>query len=369
MDMRPVRKPISGVARHAIDLAFGLDARNEFDLHGLYRGNPDNNPALQSVTGLHAKLPPVSDAHPKLMNAVLEFATPLSPFIIKEKFDIIHETFFGNAGAKRGAKKVATIHDVIPLEFPEYFNRSNVFFTKRNFYRQCAECDHIFSDSHYTKTKVLEYAHVDERRISVVPVGFTSKIPTPDAAYLTEKGLDGKRFLLFVGNMEPRKNIGAIARAMTKLGPAFDDVHVVVAGHLNFKVAPIIEESKSQLGDRFHVLGFVTEAQKWALLQAATAFVFPTFYEGFGIPVVECYRARCPILMANNSSLPELAVDDRQMFDAHSVDELAARIEDLLGNPPWVAAAVEKGAGTLGQYEYKAIAELTARTYNQILGT
>jgi glycosyltransferase involved in cell wall biosynthesis len=366
--MRPVRTPISGVARHCIDLALALKARHEFEIYGLYRGNRSTNEALRSVEGI-AAISSVSHVSPKILNLVLEFLPAFSSTVIDGKFDIVHETFFGNIGSKRKGKKVVTIHDIIPIENPAYFNYKNVIFTRRNFKRQCREADHIFSDSHYTKKKILEYASISEDKISIVPVGFTTTIKERDPQFLVDNGIADRRFLLYVGNIEPRKNIGLIARALKQLGPNFDDMHVVVAGHKNFAAQPIIDESKELLGNRFHFLGFVTETQKWTLLQAATAFVLPSFYEGFGIPIVECYRVRCPVLIANNSSLPELAVDERQLFDAHSVASLAARLTDLLGNPPWVQAAVQKATDGLGRFDYTSIAQDTAEVYKRVLSS
>lgn len=366
-DLRPMRTPISGVARHAVDLLHALKENTEFEFSALYRGDASTNPILAELGSLPA--PMVSTPNHNLLNIVLEYAPLFSPLVVKGKYDLVHETFFFNAYTNRGVKKVATIHDVIPLEFPEYFTPRNNYFTKRNFYRQAKQSDHIFADSVYTKTKILEFAKVDESRITIVPLGYTPKKLSIVEGYLDSIGLAGKRYIMFVGNVEPRKNVAMIAEALKNVGPKADDVIFVLAGHKNFQAEPILAECREHLGDRVQHLGFISEDEKWTLLKSAEAFVFASHYEGFGIPVVECYNARCPILIADNSSLSELVVDEHQRFDSHSVASLTARLSDLLDRPAWVAHSVEQGFATIPRYSYETIAATTADVYRKVLGS
>lgn len=366
-DLRPVRPPISGVARYCIHLAVGLAAfRDDFDLLGLYYGNRNSNEALRRTTEL--TFPSVSNVHPKLLNTILEFFPALSGAVVRGKFDLVHETYFANAYGTKRQKKVATVHDVIPIERPDFVNPRNRYFSQRNFRRQCREADRIICVSEYTKRKVIEYGNAREDRITVIPCGVTPVSTVLEEGYLEANGLDKRRYVLFIGNIEPRKNIGLIYDALLSMGPSFDDVHLVVAGHLNYQAEPTIARGRELLGGRFHYLGHVTEAQKWTLMKSANAFVFPSLYEGFGIPIVECYQARCPVLIADNTALTELSVDDRQLFDARSSKDAANRIAELLGQPSWVGQSVERGAATLGNYDWRNVAHRTVDIYRQALG-
>jgi glycosyltransferase involved in cell wall biosynthesis len=125
---------------------------------------------------------------------------------------------------------------------------------------------------------------------------------------------------------------------------------MVVAGHKNYRADETPADGRARLGARFHYLGHVSEAKKWTLLKNANAFVFPSHYEGFGIPVVEAYQTGCPVLLAKNSSLTELAVDPRQLFASMSAAELKDRIAEVLDGASWVDRSVAVGTAFLDRF-------------------
>jgi len=129
-----------------------------------------------------------------------------------------------------------------------------------------------------------------------------------------------------------------------------------------------LADGRARLGSRFHFLGHVSEAEKWTLLKNPAIFVFPSLYEGFGIPVVEAYQAGCPVLLANNSSLTELAVDPHQLFASLSAAELKGRMEEVLAAASWVAPIITAGTASLSRYGWEKVAQDTAGVYRDVLG-
>jgi glycosyltransferase involved in cell wall biosynthesis len=368
IDLRPLRPPLAGVGRYCLHLASELERySSELRLLGLYYGNQRNNAILATLSDLH--VPSVSRAHPKLLNAILEFTPALAPIVVPARVDLVHETYFAHAAAGRRAKRVCTIHDIIPIDEPAFVNHRNRFFSRRNFARQCRQANHIISISAYTKRRILEHYDISEDRISVIPCGVTPIASVRDDAILSTNGLIGTRFVLFVGNIEPRKNVCSIVDALRALGHNDDDVHLVVAGHKNYHADAILERARTVLGSRFHYLGTVTEAQKRALLESAALFVFPSLYEGFGIPIVECYQAGCAVLIADNSASSELHVDPNQLFDALSVQSLAARIADALARPAWLEHSIARGKSMVAGYTWTSVARRTADVYRGVLGS
>lgn len=107
----------------------------------------------------------------RIQNAFLEFLPSSQPFVVGGKHEILHETYFADLGRRKGAVKVSTIHDVIPLERPELFTKRNVIFSTRNFHRQAKEADCIISVSNYTKQRILDFVPEAEDRIVVIGNG------------------------------------------------------------------------------------------------------------------------------------------------------------------------------------------------------
>ena len=148
-----------------------------------------------------------------------------------------------------------------------------------------------------------------------------------------------------------------VVEALSGLGASFDDVQMVVAGHKNYRGDEIPADGRAGLGARFHYLGHVSEAKKWTLLKNANAFVFPSHYEEFGIPVVEAYQVGCPVLPAKNSSLTKLAVDPRQLFASLSAAELKDRIAEVLDGASWVDRSVAVETAFLYRFRWERIAQ------------
>lgn len=366
-DLRPLRTPMSGVASYCANLIGALKAvSGPFEFHGLYCGTQTNNEVLRKLDRL--PLPSVARVPHIALMLGLEFTPVLTPFLVKGRFDLVHETYFANAYSRSRARKVVTIHDVIPVDRPLYVNWRNRFFSRRNLRRQSREANHVISVSEYTKRKIVEQTGMDPDFITVIPCGVAPLVGDIDADYLCAAGLSGKRFMLFVGNVEFRKNIAVIAAGLIRLNSAHEDVQFVVAGHAKPESEPILAECREALGARFHHLGFVSEVQKGTLLRSAAALVLPSLYEGFGIPIVEAYQASCPVLIANNSSLTELSVDERQLFTADSPAELAACMSEVLEGAAWVARSVVRGLERAQDYSWQAVAQRTASVYERVLG-
>jgi glycosyltransferase involved in cell wall biosynthesis len=146
-----------------------------------------------------------------------------------------------------------------------------------------------------------------------------------------------------LGNVEPRKNLKTLVQAWQQVAQDVRGVRLVIAGRKNFQADEILSYGEQLLGDKMLFLGSVSESEKWNLMNAADGFVFPSVYEGFGIPVVEAYSAGCPIVFSGTTSLPEISVTPDQMFDPHDSNSIAARLIWMLNGGPEVQRSVETG--------------------------
>jgi alpha-1,3-rhamnosyl/mannosyltransferase len=372
IDGRPIRTPISGVARYCIGL---INARPAAEPTGTFQVLVQGSAAKgEPLTQLRDRSQFVRldqlGRNRKVQNLALELCPHhLVPSQVR-KVDIVHETYFGNIGNVKGLK-VSTIHDVIPMDFPEYFNFMNRNLSSINFKRQVKHSDHLICDSRFTKQRVMELARVPEERISVIGCG--SNAPDYDVKATTTWPIGGiigrgTAYCLFIGNIEPRKNLETLVEAWRSVRKVRDDVVLVVAGAKNYLADPILERAQEDLGANFVYLGPVSEADKWSLIHHARMLVFPSFYEGFGIPVIEAYSAGTPAVFSRNSSLTELALDERQLFDAHSPSEMATSILDVLSDRAWVDALTAEASRWVEDYTWDSVAKQTAKVYKTLIG-
>ncbi|MDA5093072.1 glycosyltransferase family 1 protein [Aliiroseovarius sp. KMU-50] len=369
LDCRPVRDPISGVARYCLGLSEALTrlARQEFD-HFVQTQRGKNS---------FVSLLPTSDTQissrifagdRRIQNALLEYLPRLQSLLIPGQHDILHETYFANLGTRHGKPKLATIHDIIPLDRPEFFSRRNVIYSKRNFHRQAREADHIIAVSEFTRQRILDFYPEAENRISVIGNGVDASILNRPVAQRLKPDdtLAQRPFVGFVGNVEPRKNLVTMARGFDQAFPKGSGWQMVIAGRMNFDADRILTEITSILGDRFTYLGPVDEARKWQVLAHAQAVVMASEYEGFGIPIYEGYAVDTPVMIANNSSMTELAVTPQQLFPTFSPDALAEGLRAIADGADWVEHARKSGANRVASQSWDEVAMATSAIYEKL---
>ena len=331
IDGRPIRDPISGSAVFIIELVNSL---NELKINPklFLQGNQNKNEQLKNFKFQNTVL---SNGNKTLENILYEIGFNPSK-LYKNSLKINHETYFGRLPFK-AARSIATIHDVIPLDFPEWFTWKNSLFSKRNFKRQIKNADCCVFSSIYTKERVEYFGEV-KGDYKIVPLAVSNYIHKNVASYNDigeSSGLLDKvkphSYILAVGNIEPRKNLPLIAEATSKLNKALNlNLDFVIAGHANFEAKKILDEVATKLGKNPIVLGFVTNEQKIELYKHCACHVFASKYEGFGIPPVESIVIGSPTVIANNSSLKELIPNKTMSFDFDSADNLSNAIENNL---------------------------------------
>ena len=230
-------------------------------------------------------------------------------------------------------KKVITIHDCAYDRFAEYKSELSRLYIKLMYHAGKYLCQAIVTDSNFAKQELVSLYHIDPRRITVIYPGIPD-LPQPSEAFLAETrkrfSIPGPYFL-FVGITRPRKNIPGLLKAFHRFAQNHTDVQLVLAGRIDTSFVDVAQEISSLgLEKRVIQTGFVTDEQKAALYKGALALVFPSFYEGFGIPVVEAQSLGTPVLTSNTSSLPEVAGDGALFVDPGDTDAIARGMEKLL---------------------------------------
>jgi len=370
-DCRPVRSPISGVARYCLGISDALAKTPEVTPHTFVQPESGKNEFLHLLptSASPQVLSRIAPNDRRIQNALLEYLPISHPLLFGDHYDILHETYFADLGRRRGARKISTIHDVIPIYRPELFSKRNVSFSTRNFYRQAREADIIISVSAYTKKRIVELAPYAEDRIVVIGNGVDPKIVGgPEVAPLAEDDLlAGRPFVSHVGNIEPRKNLVTLAKAFDLAFPAGSEWRLVLAGRHNFEAEKILTQIEKILGDRFVYLGPVTEERKWQVIAHAQATAMPSEYEGFGIPIYESYAVNTPVMIADNSSMTELAMRPEQLFDTYDHEALAEGFRQIASDADWVAPSLEDGFQAVKRATWDLIAAETVKQYQRLV--
>ncbi len=241
---------------------------------------------------------------------------------------------------------VVTIHDLGYLHWPETHPKNQVRMLDMTTRWSARAARHIIVPSQQTANDLVGAYHVSADKITVVHHGIDPAMKTqPDHSDTTLReryNLPG-RFVLAVGTMQPRKNLGTLAVAMALLTTE-PEVHLVIAGRKGWMHDQVEKDlAAANLGDRLHILDYIPSVDLPALYRAAEIFVQPSRFEGFGMPILEAMACGTPVIAARGSSLDEIGGDAALRFNADDATELAFHITSLLADPAKKLAAAAAG--------------------------
>jgi len=290
---------------------------------------------------------------------------------LPHRADIWHATTLLPIQVK-GAAMVTTIHDLIPLRLPYTTLDDKRFFfnlTKAVVKRS----DLILTVSECSKRDVQLFFDVPDDKIAVTyqPVPFKRYRPDARAeeAALKRYQLDRGRYVLFVGNIEPKKNLVAVIKAISSIG---DDLVLVVVGRKGWLWQEQIELAASYFGERgmkrrFRLLDFVQREDLRALYANALCLAFPSLYEGFGLPPLEAMAHGCPVVASDAASLPEICGEAASYCDPYDPESIRLRIEELLNEPARRHLLIEAGYQRIEHFAPERMAQRLLKAYSRVL--
>jgi glycosyltransferase involved in cell wall biosynthesis len=243
---------------------------------------------------------------------------------------------------------VVTVHDLGYLYYPQAHRRFDRWYLDRTTRRHARLAAHIIADSRATCSDLVDRYQADPKRISVVYPGHDESLcriedPEVIAAAKSRYGIDSD-YLLYLGTLQPRKNLVRLVEAFARLQPPADDIQLVLAGKKGWLYDELFACVK-RLGLEGRVIfpGYVGDEDKAALLSEAVALVYPSLYEGFGLPVLEAMACGTPVLTSNVSSLPEVAGHAALLVDPLDVESMAARISHIMMDGDLRRVLIERG--------------------------
>lgn len=259
-------------------------------------------------------------------------------------------------------RTVVTIHG-LEYEFcPEGYSLWERIYMHYSIKFSCQAASTVICVSENTKRDVMKLYQVTEKKIAVISEGYEQTGSMKQESGI--KNENKKPYLLFIGRLETRKNIVRIIEAFEILKEKYRIPHeLILAGKPGYgyeRICAKIQDSRFK--NHIKEVGYVTEEEKWDLLKNADVFLFPTLYEGFGIPVLEAQSVGVPVVTSATSSLPEVAGAGGVLVDPTSVESIAEGVEALLSDPKLHSGIIEKATHNVSRYSWLSCAQKIADT-------
>ena len=270
---------------------------------------------------------------------------------------------------------VVSVHDVSYLEYPAFFKRSRAMQLRYTVQRTVHRAARIFTPSEFSKHSIVEAYGVDPEKVLVMPNAvsplFRPISRSKAMRWATERlGFAGP-FILSVGDLQPRKNHLSLIQAFKELILAFPQLshHLVLVGKETWHSHAIrTAAKKSGLEDRIHFTGFVEEQELLQFYGACEMFIYPSYYEGFGIPILEAMACGRAVACSNTSAMPEVADSAALLFDPRSVPDMVRAMRDLLLDAELRARMERLGTHRATLYSWETTARLTLDAYYEVVG-
>lgn len=290
------------------------------------------------------------------------------------KLDLFHATHYV-LPYLLPCRAVVSIHDIIHLLYPEYLpNRFAHFYARTMIRHSLSSGDRIIASSQNTKSDLLETFDIDGAKIRVVYLGvpprFRQRVPDSEAKLTLARLGIPERYVLFVGNPKPHKNLTNVVKAFARAQKLVESDATLVCVGDHGDQAFRVQQQAEQLGisDRLLLVGRTSSEDLPAVYQRAKLFVYPTLYEGFGFPVVEAMASSVPVVTSNTSALKEVAEGYADLVDPLDVESMAKAIAHCLNDEEHCQALAKLGLRRAEDFRWERTARKTLAIYRRVLG-
>ena len=305
-------------------------------------------------------------------NPFVRLGFDLARKVREDRPDLLHVQYTAPLGCP--APVVVSVHDVSFLEHPEYFKRGRAWQLQHTVQRTVHRAAKILTGTDFARASILKvYGDLDEDKVVVVPNAAASEFrPTSrEAASVAVRERFGiaSPFILSVGDLQPRKNQIGLIKAFAQMVRAFPQLkhRLVLAGKETWFADKVQEAARtSGVGDRIQFSGFVSDPELLNLYNACDLFVFPSFYEGFGLPALEAMACGRAVVCSRTTALPEVVDGAAILFDPFSSDEMVRAIKDLLLDADLCARMERLGLQRAAHFNWQKTAERTLEVFREV---
>lgn len=287
----------------------------------------------------------------------------------RKGIDVIH--YPANFGPLLPLRNVVvTVHDLSFMHHPEWFRFNRAHYYRWALQRTVRTAKRLIADSEATASDLVQFAAIPREKIDVIPLGVHPGFRPASIAAQTDVRAQyhlPEHFFLYVGTLEPRKNIPRLIEAWSSMAQDIP-VDLVIAGRRGWKTQAIdTAVSRSSLNHRIHFLEYLPDTDLPAVMSAAHAFVWPSLFEGFGLPPLEAMACGTPVLTSNVSSLPEIVGDAALMVNPEDPAAIAQGLRQLAEDTTLRKSLRDKGYSRIPMFTWERSATLTLNAYREVL--
>lgn len=362
-----------GIGRYTRELVHALTAVDQQNQYRFFSAKqpptlPVPNSIPQTPNSQYRQSPLYDKWHYRLW---YRLRLPIPVQLLTGRIDLFHSPDFVLPPVLPKVPTLLTVHDLSFLHYPETFPAALVNYLNSVVPWSVGRATHILADSEATKLDLVGLWHVPKDKITVLLSGVNGRFqPVHNAAKITavqqKYSIGNAPYLLSVGTIQPRKNYQMLIRAFRPIAEQFPH-NLIISGGKGWLFDEMMAEIETQrLTERVHFIGFVDDDDLPALYSGADLFLFPSLYEGFGLPLLEAMGCGTPVISSNASSLPEVGAETAVYLSPHDEQAWTATILDLLQNDQKRTALAQKGISHAAQFSWQKTAETLLTIYQNI---
>ncbi|WP_413528586.1 glycosyltransferase family 4 protein [Rahnella inusitata] len=369
----PIKNPLTGIGRYAYELANCLSVSPEISellfLHGrkISRHIPEAKGSNFTSQGLRQMV-----QRSKLASKLYGVSAPLlKSFALKKYPDAIYHSPNFYLPPKTGPS-VATFHDLSVFTWAQCHPAGRVRFMQKEIILSMKRADILITDSDFTRHEVIEYFNLPTNKVFSAKLASSGEFYPRDsesiASVVTKLGLQPGKYCLFTGSIEPRKNIETLLSAYERLPHVIRQAFpLVISGFKGWRSELLHTRfEKAEREGWLRYLGYTKSTELPYLFAGAASFLFPSLYEGFGLPVLEAMASGVPVVCSNSSSLPEVVGDSALTCAALDVETLTLLIQKSIEDNTWRELAIQKGLIQAKTFSWQRCAAETIHAYKQV---
>ena len=365
LDARAAQDHFPGVGRYVLNLARAMPAALSASERLVLLRDPTSSAPWNLASLADTRLQ-LTDAAVSPFSARQQWRVP---HVLRQLGAQLYHSPYYLMPLRAGVPSVVTIHDLIPLRFPGYFNLRDRLIYRTAIRLAVRAASAIVAVSETTARDLTQLLHVPSKRIVVIPEAAGAEFaPQPaEIVAATQARLSlPERYVLYLGSNKPHKNLPRLIEAWSRLQP--HPLPLVIAGVWDERYPQArVRADALDLGERVRFVGAIAAADLPALYSGAVLFVFPSEYEGFGLPVIEAMACGAPVACAKTGSLAEVVGGAARGFDPHEVDAIAAAMRALLHDAELRADLSARGLRRARQFSWQDAAGKTLEVYRSLL--
>ena len=365
IDTLSLLSPLTGIGRYTNEITRNINETNDYDLTFFYGYYSHKLLEPTSQSNLKKKIVSQIVKNPFIKKIVRKIII-LSSKNNYNKYDLYWQPNFIPNLQVDAKIIVTTIHDFSFILHTEFHPEERVKYFQENFLDNISKSDVIITVSHFVKQEILNRLEFKEKEIRVIYNGVNHNIFKIYNNTQLPFDLPNK-FILSVGSIEPRKNLLGLLKAYNLLNKETKDIYKLVLvgfkGWQNQEFMELLEKNKTNI----IYLGFISDEQLAKVYNRATCFVFPSFYEGFGLPLLESMACGTPVITSNLSALPEVGSDAAIYSNPYNIEDIKDKIELLLNDVILQQNMISKGLERVKEFTWEQSAQKHIKLFEELI--